>query len=200
MIDRSAELARENSYSRARKSMADGMNLMRFVDYSTISTLCEALCDLQTEYPTLEVRSVDADKDVALQVVKPKTIRYYKKQFSAVKTSEVTSALLKRVPSLAENQEIETTWVDSQLDSEGQGTFIMIVPGSMDVLKLCRERYQSHRTIERVAGSGRLAWPQPTPDLTAAYVPASEPSVAVNDTIVVVEAHLPLPVTLLPAL
>jgi hypothetical protein len=173
---------------------------MRGADYDDTAALREDLYKLREEYPMLEVRGMEAKKDIMLQVIRSRAISNYRGDLGHLTAGAVVEALRTSVPSLAEDQHITATWVDTQLDPHTNAVFVTIVPTAMDILKLCRERHRSYRTIENQAASRRLGWPRPLPDLTVAYVPQGEPPSAISDAVAIAESHLPLPVTLLPAL
>ena len=182
------------------RRLRDGFSLMRIADYDDVAPLCEDLARLRRQYPKLGTRGTGDRKDVMLQAVRARAVNIHKRHVGRLTISEATEALRTRVPSLTEAEHVTATWVDTQLDPHNGAVFVTIVPGALDLLRLCRERYKSARALEEQAESSQLGWPQPMPDLTVAYVPASEPPSAVEEVIRVSESHLPLRATLLPAL
>jgi hypothetical protein len=184
------------------RNIWDGLSVVRWVDYDDTAELSADLRGLKKRYPTMTARgNGGSSKDIILQVIRSSVIRNNRRQLGHLTVGEALDGLRAEVPTLTETQDVTTTWVDTQTDPHTGATYIVIVPGALDILKLCRERYQGYHAIARIAGAKQpFKFPQPTPDLTVAYVPQGEDASAIDDAVDVAQAHLPLPVRLLPAL
>jgi len=103
------------------------------------------------------------------------------------------------VPSLLEEESITAERVGKVRDHKTGATYVTIVPGEKDLLKLLGQRRGILGAIEAMAQGDGLTWQNRLPDLTVAYVPESAPRAALGDTIEAVESFLPLPIDLLAA-
>jgi hypothetical protein len=184
------------------RDLWNGLSLKRWADYDDTTELSTDLQRLKKRYPSMTARgNGGSSKDIMLQVIRSSVIKNNRQRLGHLTVGEALDGLRSDVPALTKTQEVTATWVDTQTDPHTGATYIVIVPGALEVLRLCRERYQGYHSIARTAGSRqKLTFPQPTPDLTVAYVPQSEGVSAVEDAVIVAEAHLPLTVRLLPAL